>query len=270
MLRVRVLSALAFAALVAAALIHLPISWLAAFFHLLVLVAGYEWAKLSGLSTRPGWIAYAIVLSACVVALWLRADIWQGVLLAIAGFWAAALVFVCCYPASAGLLRSQAVRLAAGVVALVGAWLGLVALTANDDASAVAWLLLAAALADTGAYFVGRRWGRRKLAMQLSPGKTWEGAFGGGLFTLAWGLAGAWWFEGSAFAWLATAAAVFVAATTGDLLESALKRQHGVKDSGGLLPGHGGLLDRIDSVLAAAPVFACLLPLLALTNQVVG
>ncbi len=262
MLKLRVVSALAFAALVVVALIVLPLSWLAAFFHLLVLVAGYEWSKLAGVETRLGWVAYATALSVLVVALWLLSDSWQWVLLAVAGFWLAALVVVCCYPASAALLRSQVALLAMGVVVIVGAWLGLVALAAAGGAELVAWLLLATALADTGAYFVGRRWGRRKLALRLSPGKTWEGALGGGLCVLAWGLFGCWWFGGTAAAWLGMAALVCVAATVGDLLESALKRQRGVKDSGGILPGHGGLLDRIDSALAAAPVFASLVPLL--------
>lgn len=260
-LKLRTVSALAFAALVVAALVFLPISWLAAFFLLLVLIAGYEWSRLAGVETRFGWIAYATALSALVVALWLLADSWRWVLPGVAAFWLAALVVVCCYPASAALLRSQVALLAMGVIAIVGAWLGLVAL-ATAGAERVVWLLLATALADTGAYFVGRRWGRRKLALQLSPGKTWEGALGGGLCVLAWGLVGSWWFDGPAAAWLATAAVVCVAATVGDLLESALKRQRGVKDSGGILPGHGGLLDRIDSALAAAPVFASLAPLL--------
>lgn len=261
MLKLRIASALAFATLVIVALIALPISWLAAFFHVLVLVAGYEWSKLAGVQTRLGWVAYATALSALVVALWLFPDSWQWALPCVAGFWAAALIFVCCYPASAVLLRSRTVLLAMGAVAIVGAWLGLVALASTGGAVLVAWLLLATALADTGAYFVGRRWGRRKLALQLSPGKTWEGALGGGLCLLAWGLVGYWWFQGSAALWLGMAALVCVAATVGDLLESALKRQRGVKDSGGILPGHGGLLDRIDSALAAAPVFASLVPL---------
>ena len=172
------------------------------------------------------------------------------------------------YPASARLLRSTPALLAAGVVGLAGAWLALVAVKASTDSASesagawlIVWLLAAASLADTGAYFAGRRFGRRKLAPRVSPGKTWEGALGGALAIVVWSVCGASFFGGAWSIWLVVAAVLFVAAVTGDLFESALKRMRGVKDAGGLLPGHGGVLDRIDSVLAVAPAFALLMRL---------
>jgi phosphatidate cytidylyltransferase len=117
--------------------------------------------------------------------------------------------------------------------------------------------------ADSGAYFAGRRWGKRKLAVQLSPGKTWEGVCGGAVLALllvlpltVWLLSNQvtgqmlWW---PAYALLCVV--TIVVSVSGDLLESVAKRRAGVKDSGQILPGHGGVLDRIDSLTAAAPCF---------------
>jgi len=138
----------------------------------------------------------------------------------------------------------------------------------GNGPSLVAFLLCAVWAGDTAAYYVGRAWGRHKMAPTLSPNKTWEGAIGsmagsllstGVLLGLAqllqmWDVGwlsysdGAWWY------WLGIAVVVNVAAQVGDLAESALKRSAGVKDSGSLLPGHGGVLDRIDALLLAAPV----------------
>ena len=147
--------------------------------------------------------------------------------------------------------------LAAGFIILVPAALALAALPPLQ----VLAVLVLVWVADSAAYFVGRAWGRRKLAPSISPGKTWEGAWGGIAGALAYaiicrGLAGA-------VAWMplvAGAALLAVLSIVGDLFESAAKRQAGVKDSGTLLPGHGGILDRIDSATATLPLAALLLP----------
>ena len=116
-------------------------------------------------------------------------------------------------------------------------------------------------VADTAAYFVGRRWGRRKLAPSISPGKTWEGAVGGLLGALAYAIIlGAFTGRIAWVPWLVAAALLAAISIVGDLFESAAKRQAGVKDSGALLPGHGGILDRIDSATAVLPLAALLLP----------
>lgn len=266
MLKVRVATGAIVAVVVVAAVVLLPLAWMAAFFHLVLLVAAYEWAKLGGVETRLGFVAYAAVLSATVALLWLFPAAWMTGLLVTGVFWFIAAGVVFRYPASASLLSATPVALAGGVVALGGAWLALVVLKAatgshGDQAGAwqIVWLLAAVALADTGAYFAGHRFGRRKLAPRVSPGKTVEGALGGAVAVLAWSACAAALFDGAIVRWLLLGVAVFVASVVGDLFESAYKRTRGVKDSGGILPGHGGILDRIDSVLPAAPVFALLI-----------
>ncbi len=148
----------------------------------------------------------------------------------------------------------------AGFLVLVPAWHVLVLLHSNGSAGLALLLALLGIVwgADSGAYFAGRRWGRHRLAPRLSPGKTWEGVGGGVVAAATIALLAAVWldFPGGAvlgFVLLAVLTALFSVA--GDLFESLLKRHRGVKDSGRLLPGHGGILDRIDSLTAAAPVY---------------
>jgi phosphatidate cytidylyltransferase len=151
---------------------------------------------------------------------------------------------------------------ATGWAVLLGAWVAVVALQARSP-----WLVLAAMaivwLADTAAYFTGRAFGRRKLAPSISPGKTWEGVWGALAAVAAYALAlvplaGAAGYPGAVtatavVAWVLLALALTALAVAGDLFESLLKRHAGVKDSGTLLPGHGGILDRTDALLAAMP-----------------
>ena len=156
------------------------------------------------------------------------------------------------------------------MLVLTGAWLGLVSLRAQPDTGAwlIIWLFVVVWSADIGAYFVGRAYGRRKLALAVSPGKTWEGAVGGLVCTvlLATGLVGVVpalrMVPFSLTAWALLAFALGAISIVGDLFESVLKRETGAKDSGALLPGHGGLLDRIDALLAVLPVFAFLVLLM--------
>ena len=278
MLKLRVASALALAAVVIAAVTLLPPPWLAAFFHLLGLVAIREWAKLSGIVTRVGWIAYASLVSALVVALWLAREAWQapavshGFLVLAGVFWIAGFAVVWSYPRSMWILRSKVFMVALGALVVPGAWLALITLATlgSRGAYVLIWLLAAVAAADIAAYFAGRRFGRRKLAPEVSPGKTWEGVAGGALAALAWGVCGAWFFAhdfgASLPGWLGATAVLIAASVVGDLFESAFKRSRGVKDSGSILPGHGGILDRIDALLAAAPAFALLAPALVLQS----
>ena len=262
MLKQRVASALALAAAVAAAVLLLPQVWLWCFFGLLALAAGYEWAKLSGIRAPGALAACLAALAATIAALAACQAPWPLALGVALAAWLLGAALLLAWPRTEAVFRSAAIMLPAGLAAIAGAWVGLATLHARGPAMVI-WLLAATTLADAGAYFAGRRFGRRKLAPRISPGKTLEGLAGGGLATLAWGVAGAWHFGDGLAVWLGVAGAVFAASVVGDLFESAMKRARGVKDSGAALPGHGGVLDRIDSVLAAAPV-AALLATLAL------
>jgi phosphatidate cytidylyltransferase len=148
----------------------------------------------------------------------------------------------------------------AGLLSLVPCWLALVYVTFTTQSTH--WVLFTLALvwaADTGAFFAGRWLGRVPLAPRVSPKKTWEGALGGVLASaiVAW-VAATWWLSVPVWPFVFTCIAVAALSIVGDLTESMLKRSSGLKDSGSLFPGHGGMLDRIDSVTAAAPalVFA--------------
>ena len=250
----RVASGVALAAVVVAAVTLLPAAARAAFFLVFALVAAYEWAKLAGVSLPWALVACVMATGGLLVGLWMTPGAASVVLVVAALSWLGALAVVLAYPASASLMRRTAVALLAGAIALGGAWLAL----AKLPPAILLWLLAAVAAADTGAYFAGHRFGRHPLAPRASPGKTWEGAAGGALAAIACGAFGAWFFHEPLSRWLALAAALFVASVVGDLFESVLKRVRGVKDSGSVLPGHGGVLDRVDSVLCAAPVVAVL------------
>lgn len=259
MLRARLLTAAVLAPLAVAAVLLLPAPAFALLMWLIVLLAAWEWAALAGIESAAGRAAYAGLLSLVLAALWFG-HAWRGPALATAAAtWAAAAVAVATWPRAMPALRSMPIAAALGVPVLGGAWLALVALSETAlGGRVIVWTLVLVWLADSAAYFSGRRFGRRKLAPAVSPGKTWEGLAGGAAAALAWGLGSAFWLPGQPLDWLIPCLAAFVAAVFGDLFESALKRARDVKDSGTLLPGHGGVLDRLDASLAALPVVAVL------------
>jgi len=147
----------------------------------------------------------------------------------------------------------------AGPFVLLPAWLALVRLHAQgptlDGPQLLTFLLLLVVAADVGAYFAGRAFGKHKLAPRVSPGKTWEGVAGGLAGASLLALAGALWFELPLPRFVLLCVLVVMISVVGDLAESLFKRHAGVKDSGSILPGHGGILDRIDSLTAAGPCF---------------
>ncbi|WP_146644637.1 phosphatidate cytidylyltransferase, partial [Salmonella enterica] len=185
------------------------------------------------------------------------------------GWWVVALLLVLFYPGSAAIWRnSKTLRLIFGLLTIVPFFWGMLALRAwhydENHYSGAIWLLYVMILvwgADSGAYMFGKLFGKHKLAPKVSPGKTWQG-FIGGLATAAvisWGY-GMWANLNVAPVILLICSVVAaLASVLGDLTESMFKREAGIKDSGHLIPGHGGILDRIDSLTAAVPVFACLL-----------
>jgi phosphatidate cytidylyltransferase len=267
----RVATAAVLVPLVLAALFLLPPLGWALFALAFVAVAAHEWARLAGYGAAGTWglVAAVVGTSLALVALPALgfARGWPGpVVLAVCGL--AATFWVIVAPpwlARGWPMPRRGATGVAGAVVLVGAWFAVVELQARSP-----WLVLAAMavvwIADTAAYFAGRRFGRRKLAPSISPGKTWEGVYGGlaavALYALALApLAPSAGFAGvpgvaATLAFVAFALLLAAVSVVGDLYESLLKRQAGAKDSGTLLPGHGGVLDRIDALVAAMPFAA--------------
>lgn len=253
MLRLRVITALLLAPLVLLVILWVPHDYTAGALGLLVLAGAWEWSAFPGFTHSAVRFIYVAVVAACMAALW-----WFGVsqgqldavLSAAVLWWLVALLWVTFFPARMSRLAAAL----AGLLVLVPAWLALVRL--HDHAPRlVLFIVLLVVAADVGAYFAGRRFGQHKLAPQVSPGKTWEGVFGGLAASAVMAWIGVVWFNVSAPTFVALCVVVFVASVVGDLTESLFKRHAGLKDSGSLLPGHGGVLDRVDSVTAAAPVF---------------
>jgi phosphatidate cytidylyltransferase len=269
----RVATAVVLVPLVLAALFLLPPFGWGLFALAFVAVAAHEWSRLAGYGTGGRWTLVAAVVAASIALLGLPAlgfaRGWPGhVVAAVCGL--AALFWLLVAPlwlANGWPMPRRLATGVAGAVALVGAWFAVVELQARSP-----WLILAAMavvwIADTAAYFAGRRFGRRKLAPRVSPGKTWEGVYGALAAVAIYALllvplAAAGGFAGrispiAILVWVGLAVALAAVSIVGDLYESLLKRHAGVKDSGRALPGHGGVLDRIDALLAAMPVAALL------------
>jgi len=255
-LRTRILTALVLAALMLWALLALPIPGKVACIALLMAIGAWEWAAFARLTAWPARALYVVGALALGGLAW---RYWGGptdlrVLELAAVWWIIALIWVTCAP--------QAVnRTAAGVagyLVLVPAWFALARLLSIPGRTGT-WLaifmLTMVFAGDVGAYFAGRGLGRSKLAPSVSPNKTWEGFAGGMILGLLVAAVGAGLFHLPLWPFLALCAVVLLASVVGDLTESMFKRYAGLKDSGRLLPGHGGVLDRIDSVTAAGPFF---------------
>jgi phosphatidate cytidylyltransferase len=259
-LRERVLTAVAMAAVMLGVMLGLaPIAtvWL---LTVLVLVGAWEWAgfmRAVGPAARAGFTG--LVAAALIACLYLYASSPQFVrivMIVAMVWWLVAFLWLCFAPARVNPFTAAL----AGLLSLVPCWLALVYVTLVTQSTH--WVLFTLALvwaADTGAFFAGRWLGRVPLAPRVSPKKTWEGVLGGVLTAgvVAW-IAARWLFAVDVWPFVTTCVAVAALSIVGDLTESMLKRAAGIKDSGSLFPGHGGMLDRIDSVTAAAPalVFA--------------
>jgi phosphatidate cytidylyltransferase len=266
MLKQRVLTAVVLVAIVLTAIVWFSPLWFEVFVALVIALGAWEWSALAGL---PGALARSVFTLVSLAAMFVLAhaapELGAALMQASVLWWLLALVLVCLYPKGAALWHRRAVLLPLGLVVLLPGFVALVTLRAREDHVFFILLLIALiAAADSGAYFSGRAFGKRKLAVHVSPNKTWEGFIGGMLTVCAvlWIALLARGVEiGAARAVLLTFGALVLGAASvvGDLFESMLKRQAGIKDSGTLLPGHGGVLDRIDSLTAALPVYSVLL-----------
>lgn len=249
----RVVSAIIIAALLLGAVLLLPPAWSATVLSLIILAAGWEWSALLG--PRHATRALFLALTMLLCWLWWLASATPGglqaVLLAAFAGWSLAALWV-----FSSRRTSRVLIALAGLLALSFAWLALVRMRVDWDGGdhAVVYALLIVWLADSGAYFAGRHWGGTKLAPAVSPGKTWAGMWGGLAVCALLAVGVAAWQQLPVLPLLAVTLVAGAYSVVGDLTESLAKRFAGVKDSGSLIPGHGGVLDRFDSLLAAAPV----------------
>jgi len=259
-LKQRIASGLVLAAFILFVVIFLRNSWLAVALAFIYVPAAREWARLTSLpssATRWEYVAVTVVFS---ISLWLVRDsafatLW---LLAAMIVWMLLLILLANYQQEEGQPpRWQRGLGLLGLLLLTAAWLAFVKLHAIH----YAWLLyimILCGVADSMAFFAGKRFGRVKLAPELSPGKTREGMLGGLIGVLIFALGfGLWWDLSTQqlIPFLLLSLLTGLVSVEGDLFESLIKREVGVKDSGWILPGHGGMLDRFDSHIAAAPIF---------------
>lgn len=268
MLKQRIITAICIFALFLATLLAASPFVFSAFVGLVLLVSAWEWSNLSGFQRYWQRALYMLLFLGLLVSVSFYLGIMsdtaidqdkaRSVFLMSGLWWAIALLWVQGYPSSAVLWGATWVRGLIGLLVLIPAGISLVYLHHQPQGH---WLILLVVLvvatADIGAYFSGRAFGRRKLAKNVSPGKSWEGVWGGlvGCVILALVVAAvADW-----SAWMVLLGIIIPTALVsvlGDLLESMVKRHRGLKDSGYILPGHGGVMDRIDGLTAAAPIFA--------------
>ncbi|MEL7043909.1 MAG: phosphatidate cytidylyltransferase [Pseudomonadota bacterium] len=270
MLKQRVVTAILMAGFFLGGVYFLPLPVLAALFAAVVALGAWEWAPLAGLESAFSRGLYALLIVAGAAGLYVKAGFGGELsreqvqpVLGLAGlWWCFALLWVKSFPASAMFWRHPIMRALMGALILLPAWFAAVYLLHVEQrgAAVVVFVLLVAA-SDIGAYFTGRAIGRHALSPQVSPAKTWEG-FWGGVLCAGAAAAALWAFLPGRFDHLSFVAVLCVALATafasvlGDLTVSMVKRLSGVKDTGSLLPGHGGILDRLDSLCAAAPTFA--------------
>ena len=263
MLRQRVITALLLIPLVVGAILYLDNQWFALALAAVVLFGAREMAQLAQLHDIAGQLAYVGAVALLLLGAWIlfHPDLRSLFLVLVSVWWlivTAGLLFRRRELALMQRLRPYVLLL--GGLVLVSAWLAIVMLHGSEShgPKLVLFLFVLIWIADSGAYFAGRAFGRRKLSPFVSPGKTWEGAVGAlvGAVVAALLLSASGWVDGVRLVMLSLLCLlVTLVSIGGDLWESRLKREAGVKDSGKLLPGHGGVLDRIDSLLAAAPVF---------------
>jgi phosphatidate cytidylyltransferase len=267
MLRSRIITGLVLAFTVLIAIYLLPLWAFSLFWWLVGVVAAYEYAGLAGMEGRVSRYAYAGVYTLLVIATHFEPALRVPGLFISAAIWVAALICVFTYPVSGAAVPPWIT----GVLGIFISWASWIALMVIREAPGgsnwLLWMILVVAFADIGAYFSGRQFGKRKLAPEVSPGKTWEGFWGGMLASSL--ICGGILVAMARFntGWVFIMVLLVTVSVVGDLFESVLKRERGVKDSGVILPGHGGALDRIDSAVAVLPYFALILIYAGLAAQ---
>lgn len=271
MLRTRVITAVILAIIAIFGIFVLPINGFAVFISLIAAIATWEWSRLAGLTRLSSQLIYVLFMLTLIVCLYCSLSNQYLEPFHILSFgvfgWVLGFILVTSYPQSSVILTASWVRLLMGVWVILPLWVGLLTLKQQHHNNLLLlYVLLIVWIADIGAYFAGKRFGNKKLAPKVSPGKSWAGFYGGLGSVILLAIAAlvivdtfikpvtfnyVW-----QFMFMSIVASVF--SVLGDLFESMLKRYVGFKDSSSLLPGHGGVLDRVDSTAAAVPVFSFL------------
>jgi len=267
-LKTRIITALILAPIAVGGIFFLPPLGFALFTGAIITLGAWEWANLSGIENAAGRVVYALVAAAILYGL-LNVPFVVVLWLALA-WWFCCFLLVRSYPAGSDKWGSIPARAVMGLFVLVPAWVGLNHLRtggfefgdSTNNLLLILYVFCVVWVADIGAYFAGRAFGKAKLAPRVSPGKSWAGVWGGLLAVAVFALlvsslaaAG----TGETLLLIVASLITGLVSVLGDLLESMLKRFRGIKDSSQLLPGHGGIMDRIDSLTAAIPVFALLI-----------
>ncbi len=267
MLKQRLLTAAILVPLVVWGILRLPTPYLALILAAFIAQGAWEWTGFMKMNVAWQRVLYVVTVVLGLACIWIyQQDFASGVGTWLAlptlslFWWLLAMVWVLSYPAAVKRWSSTAVLAIIGLFVLLPTWVAVVGLHASGEQGPllVMYLLSLIWVADSGAYFGGRKWGKRKLAPAVSPGKSWEGVISGAALSVAYAIGAAQVLDLPGNQWplfvVLSLVTVFFS-VLGDLTESMFKRHAGIKDSGTLLPGHGGVLDRIDSVTAAAPVF---------------
>jgi phosphatidate cytidylyltransferase len=280
LLKQRIITALILAPAAILAIFYLPLAYFAALLMVIIGIGAWEWGPLMGVvdkTKRLIFTAVTIILTSGVWALLSPSDLWLNskelhnyalILLWIAvAWWVLSAFLMLSYPNSSGFWsKHRFIRGMFGWLTLIPTWLAFMVIRTNDyqvdayhGAQLLMFLFLMVWSADIGAYFVGKAIGKNKLMPNVSPGKTFEGFLGGVVFAcllVAITTYSLGWPSDKVITVLLVTVLITTVSVLGDLNESMFKRQAGVKDSGSILPGHGGILDRIDSLTATAPIFA--------------
>jgi len=259
MLKYRILTALVLIPIILLCLFFLSPPWFCLFVSIVTIAAAWEWTHLMELKKITWRLFYlGLMATSLMSALFIPFDL---IFIGASIWWIVAAILIIFYPRTNRLTKPILSRGVMGFLILVPCWTAINFIRNSNNGQGVYALLFLFALiwgADSAAYFVGKKWGKHKLAPLVSPGKSWEGFAGAMLSTVIIALIVLWLCDIPFSIWpyaVVLSLITVLFSIVGDLFESMIKREANLKDSGNLLPGHGGLLDRIDSLTAAAPVF---------------
>jgi len=270
-LKTRIITALILAPIAIGGIFFLPPLGFALFTGGIITIGAWEWANMSGLAAPAARVVYALVVAVVLYGLLnvpAVAVLWLALF-----WWVLSFLLVRNYPSGSERWGGVPARALMGLLVLVPAWVGLNHLRTGgfqfgDSANnllLILYVFCVVWVADIGAYFAGRAFGKAKLAPRVSPGKSWAGVWGGLVAVAIFAVIISVLASASTMQLLLLVVASLVTGAVsvlGDLLESMLKRFRGIKDSSQLLPGHGGIMDRIDSLTAAIPIFALIITLM--------